>query len=417
VLIYAFAELYPSPFKPYHDVQFAAFCEAGHTLRIFSFGGHRGELHPGAQRLRLVERTRSLPATLKNLPALAPELLAAVLASPAGALRTARTVSAVSRSAKDSLMATARALRLPAAPPDLCLVHGLLAQLQLGFLKALYPGVPVALYYHGGELPGIPVPHPERVAAAFASVDLVFTNTRSSRQNAIERGCEAAKIVVSPVGFDLRDFPEPRSRGYRRDGLLRLLSVGRLSEEKGTLFALQALQALGARARAGIRYRIVGDGPEAGRLRRFVRERSLEGIVQLAGVISNAGLHQEYSSADVLLLPSAKRGTWEENQACVVQEAMLSGALVAASRTGGVAESTAPCLQRFSFAPEDPAAIASVLEELCGLDEAAMAALGAEARRWTAQRYDIDEANRHLLETVVALRAARGAPSPGAGPG
>jgi glycosyltransferase involved in cell wall biosynthesis len=395
--IYAFAELHPSPYKPYYDTQFEQLRADGHVLRLFAFGHHDGELAPAAQRLGLP--TRYLPATLRQLRAALPKMAKAVRRHPGRARRMVRAARAAG-GPKAALLEWARALLLPATTPDLCLVHNLLAMVHLCGLRAIYPGVPIALYYHGGELPGVPGPGPDRVAAAFAAADLVFTNTESARANAIGRGCPPDKVVVVPVGFALRDFPAPVGRRYRRDGLLRVIGVGRLSEEKGTLLALEALRELRGRGLSQVRYRIVGDGPERARVERTVAEYGLGDAVELLGRVSQEALYHEYLEADVLLLPSVKLGNWEENQACVVQEAMLAEALVAVSRTGGVPESIAPGMERFAFEPGDAHGIADALARLCALDEESMAALGREGRRFVETHYDVALTNRRLLEVV-----------------
>jgi glycosyltransferase involved in cell wall biosynthesis len=63
-------------------------------------------------------------------------------------------------------------------------------------------------------------------------------------------------------------------------------------------------------------------------------------------------------------------------------------------------ESIAPCMERFSFEPGDPGAIAAALEALLATEAATMAALGAEARRWVVERYDIRVTNRQILDAV-----------------
>jgi len=397
--IYAFTENYPSPYKPYHDTQFEQFIKDGHALRLFAFDRHDGELNPVVRELGLDKLVTNVAATLKHVPEATIPVLARILKSPLATPTRMIAAAGMPASPKQRVMHSIRAAVLPDDAPDVCIVHNLLTQLRLGFLKRVYPNVPIAFYYHGGEVPGVPQVPDRDAARAFAAADVVFTNTENSRQHAIARGCTPEKIFVSPVGFNLQDFPEPVQRLYKPNGKLQVLTVGRLSEEKGVIYALEAFSKIKAEGR-DIRYRIVGDGPQEKRLRKYVDEHGLGSAVEFVGKLSREKLFDAYASADVFLLPSVVRGTWQENQACVVQEAMFAKAVAAISRTGGVPESTAPSMLPFSFEPENPSQIADALAQLDNLSGSELAALGASGRTFAEHRYDIRRLNRELLDTV-----------------
>ena len=397
--IYAFTENYPSPYKPYHDTQFEQFIKDGHSLKLFSFDQHEGDLNPVVRELELDKLVVNMAATARSIPSAVPAVTGRMLSSPIATLQRIVRAGGTSAAVKHRVLHALRAAVLPDEPPDVCVVHNLLTQLRLGFLKRVYPHAPIVFYYHGGEVPGVPQVPDREAAMAFAGADVVFTNTENSREHAIKRGCAPSKIFVSPVGFNLSDFPEPKHRTYKANGSLQVLTVGRLSEEKGLNFALEAFARLHDQGRS-IRYRIVGDGPQASRLREYVAQRGLTGTVEFVGRLSREKLFDAYAAADVFLLPSVVRGTWQENQACVVQEAMFAKTVVAISRTGGVPESTAPEMLPFSFEPENPEQIAQALLRLDELSATELTRLGQSGREFTERRYDIRTLNRELLNTV-----------------
>lgn len=402
--IIAFAEHYPSPYKSYHDTQFERFVTDGHDLAIFAFGRHEGELNPAIVKLGIDRKVTFMPATLKDLPRAVLPAAGNFFRSPILVTRRAITAARRATSAKSALMNAVRAAMLPTQEPDVSIVHSLRAQVHLGFLPHVFSS-PIGFYYHGGEVPGVPTVAPPEAKAAFDTAHAVFTNTESSKRDAISRGCAPEKACVSPVGFNLADYPLCTSRTYRREGKLNLLSVGRMSAEKGIIDAIEGLAALLRDGPKDIVYRIVGDGPEAPALHAAVKKHGLESTVQFLGKVSRERLHEEYCKADVLLLPSVQRGTWVENQACVVQEAMLCSAVVAISRTGGVPESTAPHMHRFIFEPEQPEQIAATLRELLKLDAGELAAMGAGGREFAERKYDIGTLNRQILGELEARRA------------
>ncbi|MFC4314343.1 glycosyltransferase family 4 protein [Steroidobacter flavus] len=397
--ILAIAEHFPSPYKAYHYVQFDRFLRDGHELDIYAFGLHEGGVGTGGDEPAFVSKTRYLPATLRDAPKFLWKFLGAVCRHPIRAMRG----FAHRAPFKHRWLNLIRAVLLPARAPDVCIVHNLRAAINVQFLKSIYPDAVITMHYHGGELPGVPVPREDLVRSAFNSFDIVFTNTQSSRQHAISRGQLPERIVISQVGFDIDTFPDPCPRVYRRQGKLNVLMVGRLSEEKGFLFGLQALRVLVAEGQ-DIVLRIAGDGPERERLTSFIAQHGLEEHVEMLGRADQHQLKRHYSEADVFLLPSVPRNTWEENQACVVQEALFMRAIAAVSRTGGVCESTAPIMWPYSFDPGCVDGIVASLRALSRMPEEELQSLGAQGRAFVEARYDIRRLNRELLDTASASR-------------
>ncbi|WP_129777705.1 glycosyltransferase family 4 protein [Peristeroidobacter soli] len=396
----AIAEHFPSPYKAYHYVQFERFLQDGHELTVYAFGLHDGGMGNGGQEGAFVRQTRYLPPTARELPSFFGQALRDFVRRPGRALQRSLRAFAHPASLKHRCLNMARALLLPADSPDMVLVHNLRAAANLQFLRAIYPEAVIAMYYHGGEVPGVPTPSVATVKATFDSFDVVFTNTESSRKHAIGRGQAAERIVISPVGFDLRGFPDPQPRAYRRDGKLNIFMVGRLSEEKGFMLGLQALKVL-IQEGHDIKVRLAGDGPLRKQLASFIADNGLDRHIEMLGRVEQDQLYRCYTEADVFLLPSIPAGTWEENQACVVQEAMLFRAVAAVSRTGGVGESTAPTMLPFSFEPGDVEGMVAGLRKLVGLSEEQLRALGAEGRAFAQSRYDIRVLNAELLSTAL----------------
>lgn len=398
--IYAFTQYYPSTFKPYFDNQFAQLVRDGHELTVFAHGRQGAEVNEPVARYGLESRTRRYPTTLHTAPPFLPRAAARALPDPSGALRLLRLTDP-GKPLKERLLGTLRMLSLPRERPDLCLVHDLTTATWFTWLRAVYPGVPVAMYYHGGENAQSCGIDEATAARTFAAVDVVFTNTEFSRDHAVARGCPAEKVEIVPVGFCLDDYRAPAVRGYRPDGVLRLLSASRLSDEKGHRFALEALAGLVAAGVTDFRYTIVGGGYLREPLERFAAENGLAPYVEFAGVVTTSVLLDRIARADVVLLPSIELGTWVENQACIVQEAMLMKALVVATTAGGVPESTAPELRPFLVPPEDPAGIARAVLAVRALRDDEMRALGEAGRAFAEERYDIRRLNAALLERAV----------------
>jgi glycosyltransferase involved in cell wall biosynthesis len=402
--ILAIAEHFPSPYKPYHFTQFAEFVAAGHELTVAAFGRHAGPADAPEESVPFVRQTRYLPSTLKDLPRFGPALLRQLLRHPIASLKHVSRAMRYPDSSKRRLLNACRAMLLPDTTPDFCIVHNLRAVLNVQFLKQLYPNAVVTAHYHGGELPGVPVPSDVESRRAFRSVDIVFTNTEYSRRHAVSRGADPQSVVISRVGFDLGEFPDPAARGYRQDGRLNLLMAGRLGEEKGFSYGLQAFKRLLDEDACDAILRIAGEGPKAAELRKFVADHGLTERVEFLGRLDQEQLRAAYRQADIFLLPSVPRGTWEETQACVIQEALLMRSIAAVSRTGGVPESTAPAMLPYSFDAADVAGMTESLRRLARLPVSELKELGEQGRRFVEQRYDIRILNRELLDVAQSWR-------------
>jgi len=106
-----------------------------------------------------------------------------------------------------------------------------------------------------------------------------------------------------------------------------ILTIGRLSNEKGHVHLLRALQQLRSIDRKW-KLVLVGMGPELDSLTRLARSLSLSERVIFAG--SHADVRPFYAAADVFALPSLSEGSSN-----VLLEAMVAKIPIAATKAGG----------------------------------------------------------------------------------
>ena len=406
--IHFFANLYPAPYKPYYDAQFADFIARGHDVRIFAASKDQRSLTDKVVRFQLDRRTSYFPSTLRSLPGRIGPVLNGLL-RPRAVRHALRAFG--HHPLRRSLAESARILSVTRQPPDLCFVHGLSTAVMLPFLRAVYPNTPTVMYYHGGEVPSSNRVLEAQAVQVFQIMDRVFTNTESSRQQAIERGCPSEKIVVVPVGVDVDDFRPPATRTYRRDGVLRLVSAGRVSEEKGLIFALQAIKALVQTGSRNIHYSILGDGYALADLQAFVQTEGLAPHIVFRGTLTPSEVIVAMGEADALLLPSIEVGTAIETQACSVQEAMLMKTIPITTVVGGVPESIPPDVKPFTAAPRDVDGLARAIRSLQALPDEQLERLGILCREFVLQRYDVRVLNDRILATSLASTSATSAPA------
>lgn len=189
-------------------------------------------------------------------------------------------------------------------------------------------------------------------AAALSAADLYLAATERARRCLLLEGVDDERIVVSSPGVDVDRFG--RAAGAAPDHHL-IVSPGRLVWEKGHYDVIRALATLPT----DVRLRIVGSGPEHGRLLGYAQELGLRGRVDV-GPVPYDDMAGVFASASCVVLASLPTPVWEEQFGMVLAEAMAAGAPIAASTSGAIPEvldGSGAAL----FAPGDSSAIARCL--------------------------------------------------------
>lgn len=181
----------------------------------------------------------------------------------------------------------------------------------------------------------------ERELEEYALCDLIMTPSSSALRSFVEKGVPREKLRLNPYGVDLAIFHrEPKS-----DRTFRVLFVGTLSLQKGLPYLFEAMAGLGL---ADAELCLIGTlEPE---IRPIMAK--YEGTFRYIGAVARAELHQHYSQASVLVLPSIQEGL-----ALVQAQAMACGVPVIASENTGAADLFSDGVEGFIVPIRDAAAI------------------------------------------------------------
>ena len=161
-------------------------------------------------------------------------------------------------------------------------------------------------------------------------------------------GIEADRITVIPPGVDTDRFAPPDAR-VDSDGCtptgdpedterLEVLFVGRLNRVKGLYFLLHAIRRLRRMDVPAFRLSLVGSGPDAAALRRYVDRLGVADRVAFEGTLSYDTMAERYRSADVFVLPSIPVEGWQEQFGMVLVKVMASGLPIVTTRSGSIPE-------------------------------------------------------------------------------
>ena len=199
---------------------------------------------------------------------------------------------------------------------------------------------------------------------------------------------------VVPEAIDMAAWKEllARNPAETEPGKFTVLTVCRFYPRKRLPLLLEAAEKLRQEIPA-LEFRIVGDGPERGRLHALLGEMHLEDTVRWLGNLSADDLAREYNRCDVFCLPSVQEGF-----GIVFLEAMAAGKPIVAANAAAVPE-VVP--QGLLVEPESGAALAEGLRRIHA--DAPLRARLAEAGKVAAERYDAANVAKLFLSEVRAL--------------
>jgi glycosyltransferase involved in cell wall biosynthesis len=148
----------------------------------------------------------------------------------------------------------------------------------------------------------------------------------------------AEKCITVPNGVDTKMFypfqdyrREIREKHGVGDSELLLLTLGRITKEKGHHIAIEALRLLRERGRRA-KLMVAGSGGYVAELRRIAERANLQNEVLFLGFIENREAPKYYNGCDLFLMPTLT----VEGLPLVLLEAMACGLPVISSRIGGI---------------------------------------------------------------------------------
>ncbi len=175
---------------------------------------------------------------------------------------------------------------------------------------------------------------------------------------------------LAPLAYDLRpamtslvadsSIVEPQITKFKEP--IKLLSVSRLSPEKGIHLALEAIANL--RTTYNIIYTIIGDGPEKDSLKKQVSELKINEKIVFTGYLDQQEIRTHYLSADIFILPSLSEGIPK-----VILDAMATATPVISTSAGGIPDLLSKDQDRgWLVKPNDVKAIQSALSDCISQD-------------------------------------------------
>ncbi|HEX8639914.1 MAG TPA: glycosyltransferase [Allosphingosinicella sp.] len=243
---------------------------------------------------------------------------------------------------------------------------------------------------------------PDAYAPLFRLGDRFLPISRMWADRLAGIGCPAERIALLRMGVDCAaiSFAPPKRAAT---GRLRLLTVGRLVEKKGTEYSLRALAQV-ARTQPSLRwsFEIAGEGPLQRPLEALAAELGLADRVTFLGPLGGEQVREKLRRADLFLLPSVTAADGDmEGIPVALMEAMAAGVPVVTTFHSGIPELVEDGVSGLLASERDVATLARQIAIVLGDPERAHS-LAAAARARVEAEFNQAKINAALVAEIEA---------------
>jgi teichuronic acid biosynthesis glycosyltransferase TuaC len=250
--------------------------------------------------------------------------------------------------------------------------------------------VPLVVSVHGHDVQGAGAGGPN-VRGTLAAADLVLANSAGTARRCETLGARLTRVVHLGSDVPAQPVTPPPTP--------TLVTLAHLAARKRHADVIEALPALRAR-HPGIRYVIVGDGPERERLAQLARSLSVDELVEFRGQLPHEQAVAVAREASLFVLPSV-----DEAFGVAYVEAMAAAVpAIGCAGEDGPEEIAASGGGIVLVPPRDPVALAAAIEALLD-DPRELERLGREGRETVTREFTWEGCG---AETVAAYRELAG---------
>jgi colanic acid/amylovoran biosynthesis glycosyltransferase len=384
---------YPSPSHTFIRREVQALERRGVTVHRFAMRGDRSKL---VDRGDLIEHDKTEHVLAKGGAVLAKATLRACFRNPGAMLSALAQVWRAGRRVEGSAvlrhliyLAEAAYIAERCYEVGISHVHAHFGtnSAMVAMLARQLGGVPYSFTTHGPE----EFDHPTALSlgeklhnAAFAVAISQFGRSQLCRWAAAP---DWWRLKVVHCGIEPHLFSKPQPLP---SGPLRLVNIGRLSEQKGQLLLVEAM-ATAVLSVPDLHLTLVGDGALRPQIEAAITSFGLKSHITLTGWLDEAGVRAQLASSHALVLPS-----FAEGLPMVVMEAMASARLVIATYVAGIPELVKPGYTGWLVPAGDIAALSDAIITVANCPAPMRQTMADAGRERVLERHDIDHEAKKL---------------------
>jgi glycosyltransferase involved in cell wall biosynthesis len=211
------------------------------------------------------------------------------------------------------------------------------------------------------------------------------------------------RLHVVRCGLDERFLDSPEAPLPEQN---RLITVGRLTEEKGHPLLLEAIATLRARG-YDLSLTIVGDGPMRGDLEAMIQRLGLGGCVTITGWRTSDEVRRELLASRGFVLPS-----YAEGIPVVLMEALMLRRPVVCTKVGGIPELVEHGKSGWLVSPGTPGALTEGIQKLLDASTKTLTRMGRQGAERVKELHNGSQEARKLAELFEQVVNGTGGPGP-----
>lgn len=223
-----------------------------------------------------------------------------------------------------------------------------------------------------------------KLTHAYRKIDRIICPSKFMMGKMVEGGFPQEQLIWMPnfITRETADAIEGVARSA--NDAPYFIYFGRLSAEKGVEVLIEAFAEAVSELPAGWRLKIVGTGPEEGRLRAFADKSPASQAIDFLGFKTGDELRSLIKGARWSVVPS----TWRENMPYSIVESLAAGTPVIGSEIGGIPELIHDGKTGFIFSPGDSDGLSRRLVASTNVPAERMAQMGDACRSFVREVCD-----------------------------
>ncbi len=246
-------------------------------------------------------------------------------------------------------------------------------------------GAKMAVSFRGFDIGIYPIQHPGCYQKLWEHVNLVHTISNDLLEEAFQLGMpKGIPFVKITPAIEVAQF-KSGAREYFKEGVIKLLTVGRLHWKKGLEYTLEALSLLKQRG-FKIEYTIVGTGAELERLIYAAYQFDLAEEVKFIGAIPHEAVALHMTTSDIYIQYSVQEGFCN-----AVLEAQAAGMLCVVSDAEGLSENVLHEITGWVVPKRQPELLATQLETLIKLPETILKSTSERAVNRVIDEFNLEK--------------------------
>lgn len=281
--------------------------------------------------------------------------------------------------------------------PHYDIIHcqfGTLGPLALKLRALGVTGGEIVTSFRGFDVTRDPEKNPRFYRELFQSGARFLPVSKSLADMLLAAGCPEDRLHILHSGIDCSLF-NYSNRTREPGGITKVLSIGRLVEKKGLVYAIEAVSNARRTGRK-LQYTIVGDGELRPQLEEKIKEYGIDDIVTLKGWRDHDDVIRLMEEAHILVAPSVTAADGDqEGIPNVVKEAMATGLPVLSTWHGGIPELVENGVTGYLVPERDVAALTERLIHFCD-EPGDWAGMGERARVKIEDEFDRERINNDL---------------------